>query len=122
MTDAGRGLNSVPIGLALAHQLLGAPLPESAANLLRADRAVPAMVAEVVHNLRQAQDSGEAVSRYRFQMRAKSGLMGKAALGWNILTGRTAEDGLWLMLPRPLWWLYGVLRPLRMSRKFLRRA
>lgn len=116
------GLRSMLIGLALAHQLLGAPLPESATRLLREDRAIPAMAAEVVRNLRQARDSGEATSRYRFQMRAKQGLMGKAALAWSILTDRTAEDGLWLMLPRPLWWLYAVLRPLRMSRKFLRHA
>lgn len=63
-----------------------------------------------------------AVRRYLFQMRAKEGLRGKIALAYSILMDRTANDGSWIMLPRPLWWLYGLLRPLRMSGKVLHRG
>ncbi|MFZ0662604.1 MAG: nucleotidyltransferase family protein [Acidobacteriaceae bacterium] len=113
------GLRSMWTGLALAHQLLGAALPGSAVGHIQADTTMRGLIERTTRELRQQQSSGEAARRYLFQMRAKKGLPGKTALAWSILTDRTAKDGLWLMLPPALWWLYPVLRPLRMGRKRL---
>lgn len=114
------GLRGMLVGLILARDLLGAPLPHPAAGLVNSDPVVAQLVATAERNLRLEKDPGEPVSRYLFQIRAKEGVRHKISLTIGILTDRTSEDGDWLMLPRLLWWLYPVLRPLRMSRKFLR--
>lgn len=116
------GLRSMLTGLSLARDLLGATLPASAASRIHADPVVARLAARTTGNLAQQRDAGEAVSRYRFQLGAKPGVYGKLFLAFSIVIDRTSEDGSWIMLPRPLWWLYAVLRPLRMSRKLLHRA
>lgn len=114
------GLRSMLVGLVLARDLLGAPLPTSATGLVNSDPAIARLAATSERNLRLEKSPGEPISRYLFQLRAKEGVGNKISLAMGIFTDRTSEDGDWLMLPRPLWWLYAVLRPLRMSRKFLR--
>jgi len=116
------GLRSMLTGLSLASELLGAELPESIVRRIHADAGVSRLAENAIQYLQQNHKSGEPVSRYLFQMKAKEGLGAKIALAWSILTDRTAEDGTWIMLPRPLWWFYGLLRPLRMTSKMLRRA
>jgi hypothetical protein len=114
------GLRSLLTGLALASQLFDATIPVLAVPLIERDPVVARLAAEAARRLSQCHDPGEPISRYRFQLQLKSGLPGKLALFWSICADRTAEDAAWLMLPRPLWWLYAFLRPLRMSAKILR--
>jgi hypothetical protein len=114
------GARTMLIGLSLASCLLGAELPESIASRIRADGNVSRLVERTIRKLEKNVDPGEAFRRYVFQMKAKEGLRGKIALGYSILMDRTVKDGRWIMLPRPLWWLYGFLRPLRMSAKLFR--
>lgn len=110
------------VGLVLARDLLGASLPACSAELIDSDSAVARLAATAKWNLRMGKDPGEPVSRYFFQLRAKKGIRKKISLAIGILADRTSEDGDWMMLPRPLWWLYPVFRPLRMSSKFLHRG
>lgn len=114
------GLRSMLTGLVLAHNLLGAELPDAARAEVRADKAVSQLAAHSIRNLQSSREAGETVSRYAFQWRAKAGLVRKLSLARKILTDRTELDGSWLMLPRPLWWLYPVLRPLRYCGRVLR--
>jgi hypothetical protein len=116
------GLRSMLTGLALASNLLGAEIPEPAVHHIHADALVTRLAEQATQDLQKDSDSGEAMRRYVFQLKAREGWRGKIALAYSILMDRTAQDGTWIMLPRPLWWLYGALRPLRMSRKFLGRA
>lgn len=116
------GLRSMLTGLALASRLLEAPLPTAAVPLMHRDPAVARLAQTANLQLQQGHNPGEPISRYLFQLQSKDGLGGKLALLWSILADRTAEDAAWLTLPRPLWWLYALLRPIRMSSKFLRRA
>lgn len=116
------GLRSMLIGLWLASRLFDAPLPVAAVQLIEADAAVARLAERGILRLRQSRDPDEPISRYLFQLRTKQGLSGKLALVWSILTDRTDKDGSWLMLPRPLWWLYSILRPIRIGMKALRRA
>ena len=117
------GERSLLTGLALARNLFGAQIPESLEEQIRLDKVVPELTATAIQGLQKNNPSeGEAVGRYLFQLRAKRGLRGKLALAKSIVMDRTTEDGSWIMLPRPLWWLYGFLRPLRMSRKMLNRT
>jgi hypothetical protein len=112
------GLRSMLTGLVLACDLLGAPLPAS----IQADATVIRLAERVTRNLSRQLHPGEGATRYYFQLRARQSLRGKIALASHIFTDRTTEDGSWMMLPRPLWWTYGVLRPLRMAGRLLRRG
>lgn len=116
------GLRSMLTGLALARDLLGATLPGSAAGRIQTDATVRRLAERVTLNLRRQADPGEGTTRYLFQLRAKRGGHGRMALAYHIFTDRTTEDGSWRMLPRPLWWAYGGLRPLRMASKLLSRS
>lgn len=115
------GLRSMLTGLALASQLLDATIPAPAVPLIQRDPTVARLASDAARRLSRSHNPGEPVSRYRFQLKSKTGLTGKLALFWSICADRTAEDAAWLMLPRPLWWLYTFLRPLRMSAKILHR-
>lgn len=116
------GLRSMLTGLALAARLFDAPIPAPALPLIERDPSVATLAEDAAQRLRQGQNPGEPVSRYKFQIKAKAGLTGRLALVWSICADRTAEDAAWLMLPRALWWLYAFLRPLRMSMKLLGRG
>lgn len=115
-----RGLRSLLTGLVLARDLLGAQLTDAAVSAIRSDEAVSRLAGRAVRNLQSKREAGETVSRYSFQLRAKKGVAGKISLTWEILTDRTELDGSWIMLPRPLWWLYPLLRPVRISTRALR--
>ncbi|HUY82911.1 MAG TPA: nucleotidyltransferase family protein [Acidobacteriaceae bacterium] len=119
------GLRSMLTGLELAARLLNAPtdapVPAPAAPLIQRDPTVAALAANTTRRLSQCHNPGEPISRYRFQLKSKAGLPGKLALIWSICADRTAQDAEWLKLPRPLWWLYTFLRPIRMSTKLRRR-
>lgn len=115
------GLRSMLTGLALACDLFNAELPLSITGQIHHDPVVSQLAEGAIQNLQNNVESGEPVSRYLFQLRAKQGLRGKLAIASSILIDRTTKDGSWIMLPRPLWWLYPLLRPLRMSRRLLHR-
>lgn len=115
------GLRSMLAGLVLARDLLGAPLPASVTGHMQADATAVRIAKRVTRNLSRQLHPGEGATRYIFQLRAKQALRGKIALASHIFTDRTTEDGSWMMLPRSLWWAYGVLRPLRMAGKLLSR-
>ena len=116
------GLRSMLTGLVLARDLLGAPLPASADGRIEADATSIRIAKRITRNLSRQLHPGEGFTRYVFQLRARQTMRGKIALASHIFTDRTTEDGSWMMLPRPLWWTYGVLRPLRMAGKLLRRG
>ena len=115
-----RGLRSMLTGLVLARDLLGAQLPDTAIDEIRNDEAVSRLAEHALRNLQSKREAGDTVSRYSFQLRAKKGIAGKVSLAWKILTDRTELDGSWIMLPRPLWWIYPLLRPVRMCVRTLR--
>lgn len=116
------GLRSMLVGLSLASTLLGAEISEPVLRHIRADALALRMADQAGQVLQREVPFGSAFGRYLFQMKAKAGLRGKTALAYSILMNRTAQDGDWIMLPRPLWWLYALLRPLRMGRKLLHRS
>jgi len=116
------GLRSMLTGLVLACDLLGAPLPASAAAHIQADATVTRLAERVTRNLSRQLQPGEGLTRYVFQLHAKQTMGGKIGLMSHIFMDRTTEDGSWMMLPHALWWTYGVLRPLRMAGKLLSRA
>jgi hypothetical protein len=113
------GERAMLTGLDLASRLLGAELPATVSLRIKNDQVVAQLVGRAIHILQTEGDASSAVSRYSYQLKARRGVRGKIALAFSILVDRTAEDASWIMLPRPFWWLYGVLRPLRIAAKLL---
>jgi hypothetical protein len=109
------------LGLQLARELLGAEFPLAVDKLIREHTAVPRLAAQAVKKL-EGRDSPGGVRLFAFQIGAKERWREKVALVAGRLTNRTASDAKWLMLPKPLWGLYTVLRPLRMFGKLFSRG
>jgi len=116
-----RGLRMLLLGLQLARELLSAELPPAVEKLIREHTALPRLAAEAVKKL-EGQHSPGAVRLFVFQIGAKERWQEKVALVAGRLTNRTASDAKWLILPKPLWGLYTVLRPLRMFGKLFSRG
>jgi hypothetical protein len=116
-----RGLRMLLLGLQLARELLGAEFPLAVDKLIREHTAVPRLAAQAVKKL-EGRDSPGGVRLFAFQIGAKERWREKVALVAGRLTNRTASDAKWLMLPKPLWGLYTVLRPLRMFGKLFSRG
>jgi hypothetical protein len=116
-----RGLRMLLLGLQLARELLSAELPPAVEKLIREHTALPRLAAEAVKKL-EGQHSPGAVRLFVFQIGAKERWREKVALVAGRLTNRTASDAKWLILPKPLWGLYTVLRPLRMFGKLFSRG
>lgn len=118
----------VGLGLALAHDMLGAPLPADVARRLRADRALVGLVQERRATLFGAPESSEA-PRLVFYLRTKDGWGDRARFcatyARQFLTTvvtPSARDTAWVALPPRLRPLYYVLRPLRALRDCARGA
>jgi hypothetical protein len=112
------------LGLHLASGLLGAAIPEKAAEAIRKDRAVGRLSAWVVSRLFR-EDSGGAVRRsafddFLFRVRARERLGDRFRHGFRRAFATTPDDWAVLPLPSSLFWLYGLLRPIRLAGRYAR--
>ena len=103
-------------GLQLAANFLGSTLPEGVAWEIEHSPTTRKLTTKTVYLMRMQKTTG-MLERQIFQLQAKNGLVAKAKLFWSILTDRMTADVEWIRLPRSLWWLYRLLRPLRMMMK-----
>ncbi len=120
-TRSLHGLRVLLLGLQLARELLGAQSPPAVTECIREHTALPRLAAQAVKKLEGHNPPG-AVRQFVFQIDAKERWQEKLALVVGRLTNRTASDAKWIILPRPLWGLYTVLRPLRMVGKLFRKG
>ncbi len=107
------------LGLALASDLLDAPLPEEILLQVRADRVAASVAAQVEHRLLSREWRPlDAAGRFRFRRRMLPGTFA----GWRyfirLAVVPAEEDWLMMRLPRPLAPLYVALRPLRLLQKY----
>jgi Uncharacterised nucleotidyltransferase len=113
---AGRMLR---VGLALAAGLLDAPLPEEILARVRKDEVATTVASEVAENhLRREWSVGNAAARFRFRRRMVEGTLAGWRYSLRLATLPADEDGAMMRLPPWLAPLYGVLRPLRLLRKY----
>jgi hypothetical protein len=113
---AGRMLN---IGLALAADLLAAPLPNDVSARVRSDSVAAAVAADVAkRQLGRESPERDAAARFHFRRRMVEGTLSGWRYSMWLATQPADEDGAMMQLPRPLVPLYAVLRPLRLWRKY----
>lgn len=107
------------LGLALAAELLDAPLPDAILSRARSDRTAASIAREVQERLSiRASPRMGAAGRFRFRRRMVPG----AIAGWRysirLAVVPAEEDWRMARLPRALAPLYVALRPLRLLLKY----
>lgn len=127
---SAKGLGSermLLLGLALAQDLLDAALPHEIEKLARGDAAVGALVGEVKGRLFAEHDHGSGVletgnvdeSRFHpFRTRVRERLRDKVRYCVYTMLIPTVEDWTFVPMPRILFPLYYVLRPLRLAGRY----
>jgi hypothetical protein len=114
-----RATRMVLLGLALASQLLDAPLPETVRAKISADPAVNVLVQQIAARL-LAKDvpARTAAQSFRYRRQMVPGAIGSWRYGLRLATAPAEEDWMMVRLPRALAPLYVVLRPFRLFRKY----
>jgi hypothetical protein len=111
-------LRTVLLGLALAREMLDAPLPVEIAREIGGDAGIAGLVAEAERRMFEpdaAEMEGEdTTANLLYNLRARDGAADRARSAWRWLTLPTPEDWAWRRLPDPLFPLYRVLRPVRL--------
>jgi hypothetical protein len=112
----GRMLN---LGLALANQLLGAPLPREMATRVERDPVAGAMASDIVrrHLMREPPERG-AGERFAYRRRMVAGAVAGWRYSMRLTTLPADEDSASMRLPPALAPLYVLLRPFRLLRQY----
>lgn len=113
------------LGLYLASDLLGAPLPEEVLRRVRADPRVKALARRIYDRLfREADEQNALLEGSYFRptyLSMRERLLDKIRYCVRTATTQTVEDWELLPLPRSLRSLYYVLRSIRLTAKYGRR-
>ncbi len=115
------------LGLLLANELLGATLPRTISEKIRADRAVKPLSRQVQGWLFQepgetsdvfAKGLDEESGFHPFRVKVRERLRDKVLYSARAALTPTPEDWELLPLPQPFFPLYYVLRPIRLSGRY----
>lgn len=103
------------LGLHLACILFDAPLPAEVLKAIDADTTVGTLADEVMANL---SDKPGTMRRLRFQLELPEGRRDKLRYGVSLVTAPTVFEWDWVRLPAAASFLYYLLRPVRLVRKY----
>ncbi len=113
----------VRLGLALAQDLLEAPLPETVAAPVRADAAAASLARQVGRQLfEESRGMQGLLQRFWFRVRLHGRLGGGVRYAARLTFSPTDEDWEAVPLPRPLHFLYYLVRPARLVWKYGRNS
>ena len=105
------------VSMSLASELFGTPLPEAVWRMIQSDPLVTTLTKRLITRLFLVRDQPPGIwegIRFFFDIRERWG--DRLRFGWLALKlspRPTLRDRAWVVLPRPLWFLYFPLRPVR---------
>jgi len=104
------------LGLSLAEELLAAPVPSSIMARMNADPILLVLYQQIRGKL-LAGNSLETKfgEKNLFQLKIRERLKDKLAFAWFRATVSQKADWWWVPLPDYLYWLYPLIRPLRLT-------
>ena len=108
------------VSLLLAHELLGAPIPEEITQSIAADRRVHALASRVQQNLFREEKERTGVSQFLRPAKALDGLTSRARFHLRLFLTPTLEDWTFINWPERFRFLYYLTRPFRLATKYLR--
>jgi hypothetical protein len=113
------GERMLHVGLRLAADVLGAPLPEEVAAFVRADRAVGHLAEQIVRWLPAAGSAPPGIfERALFRMRMRGGILSGVAYLFRLSFSPTEEDWVAGAENKRHWFLDALGRPFRLARKY----
>lgn len=109
------------LGVALAGDLLQAPVPDQVWSWIRSDRAVVRLNRHVHHRLFDEPTTRVRMEKPRFHLRVRERLRDRIPVLFRLLKGSfrilfvpDEQDRQWVKLSRPLSGLYCLVRPVRL--------
>jgi hypothetical protein len=109
------------LGLSLAAELLEAPVLWEVSGLAARDPVVTALRASVLRGLFLPKTvEPSLLETSRFQLRALDGRRARLNYCWIRAVAPTVQDWRWVRLPDSLYFLYYLVRPLRLAMQGLR--
>jgi putative nucleotidyltransferase-like protein len=113
------GERMLKVGLRLAADVLGAPLPENVAALVRSDRAAGPLAGQIMRWLPAAGCGPPGiVERAMFRMRMRGGIFSGPAYLFRLSFSPTEEDWIEGAENKRHWFLDALGRPFRLARKY----
>jgi hypothetical protein len=107
------------VGLRLAADLLGAPLPESVGAALRSDRTVGRLAKQITRCLPAAGSAPPGIfERAMFRMRMRGGILSGVVYLFRLSLSPTEEDWVAGAENKRHWFLDALGRPFRLARKY----
>jgi len=117
--DSWKARRILHLGLALASEMLDAPLPDEIGALVKQDRAAGVLASEVAQRLLRRDESAfGAAGRFSFRRRMVDGALAGWRYSIRLAVAPAEEDWQMVRLPRLLAPLYVALRPFRLLRKY----
>ena len=116
------GKRMLEVGLLLASELLGASLPERVSRDIYSDSSARVLATDIVQRLFEEPGTPRGIiESSMFHMRMRERLRDRSRYCWRLAVTTTAGDWTAIKIPRPLFFLYYLLRPLRLAWKHARR-
>jgi hypothetical protein len=113
------GERMLNVGLRLAADVLGAPLPENVAAQVRSDRAAGSLVGQIMRWLPAAGSAPSGIlARAMFRMRMRGGVFSAPAYLFRLSFSPTEEDWIEGARNKRHWFLDALGRPFRLARKY----
>jgi hypothetical protein len=117
---------NVALGLTLANELLGAPIPPELESQIRGDRVTRALADQVREALFNDEDNSVDIADWqKYHLKARERLRDRTRLRvyyygryLRLVTSPTATDQATFPLPSYLAFLHRVLRPIRLVSKY----
>jgi len=107
------------VGLRLAWDVLGAPLPENVGAIVRSDRAVGRLARQITQWLPAAGSAPPGIfERAMFRMRMRGGIIFGVAYLFRLSFSPTEEDWVEGAENKRHWFLDALGRPFRLARKY----
>lgn len=111
-----RALRRLLVGLTLANRLRKLDLPSHVEAHMRADPQVDLLANELWAEMFDARGRRFPLSALHLRMR--DGWKDAASFALRLAMTPTDDDWVWLPLPGKLWWLYPLLKPVRLGVKY----
>ena len=113
------GERMLNVGLRLAADVLGAPLPENVAALVRSDGAAGLLVGQIMPWLPAAGSAPPGIfARAMFRVRMRGGIFSGPAYLFRLSFSPTEEDWIEGARNKRHWFLDALGRPFRLARKY----
>ena len=107
------------VSLSLAHDLLGAAIPEQTTQAIAAERAVRPLALNIKREFFRNESAGRGISHVLKPAKALDGLRHRVKFHLRLALTPTPEDWTFISLPERFRFLYYLTRPVRLAKKYV---